>query len=59
MKEVIIKLFIVVCCNTQTPDGVNSYQVKQLPKDDFGGTIYTPVKYQEGDTIRIISTIKK
>ena len=54
----IIKLFIIVCCNTQTPDGIHSYQVKQLPKDDFGGVLYTPTKYQEGDTVKIITNPK-
>lgn len=56
--NIIIKLFIVLCCNTQTPDGVYSYQVKELPKDDLGGIVYTTIKYQEGDTIRIRLNVK-
>lgn len=50
----IIKLFLVLCCNTQTPDKGFSYEVKDLQTKDSYGTILTERKYQEGDTIKIV-----
>jgi hypothetical protein len=48
--EIIIKLFLVLCCDTKTPDGVYSYQVRDLDKN-IVGVLHTTVEYHENDTV--------
>ena len=48
----IIKIFLVLCCNTQN-DGVFTYEVKDLQNTNSFGTILTERKYQEGDTVKM------
>ena len=39
-----------MCCDTKTPDGVYSYQVRDLDKN-IVGVLYTTVEYHENDTV--------
>jgi hypothetical protein len=51
--KTIIKLFLVICCDTKTPQGVYHYEVKDLTTPQNFGTIITERTYHEGDTIKI------
>ena len=53
MKTIIvIKLFLVLCCQTFT-DGQYKYEVKTLDSTEQTGMIYSTEQYTEGDTIKI------
>lgn len=58
MKSVIvIKLFLVLCCNYQNQYGQYAYEVKEIGNDNERGTFFTQVKYTEGDTIQLKTKI--
>ena len=50
-----IKLFLVLCCQPEVKGYM--YEVKDISNSHekiiTGGTLYTEVKYNEGDTIRL------
>jgi hypothetical protein len=53
MKTIIvIKLFLVLCCQTVT-DGQYKYEVKTLDSTEQTGMIYSTEQYTEGDTIKL------
>jgi hypothetical protein len=60
MKTIVaIKLFLVLCCQTSTNDKEYSYEVHELNNTENTGIIYSRVKHNPGDTIRIaIPTIE-
>jgi hypothetical protein len=54
MKTIVaIKLFLVLCCQTSTNDNEYSYEVHELNNIKNTGIIYSKVKHNQGDTIRI------
>ena len=58
MKSVvIIKLFLVLCCNTQNEYGQYVYEVKEIDNQKIGGVYYTHIKYNDGDTIQLKTII--
>jgi len=57
MKSVIIiKLFLVLCCDYQNQYGQYVYEVKEIGNNS-GGTFFTQIKYTEGDTIQLKTKI--
>jgi hypothetical protein len=50
MKTLIIKLFIIACCNGYS-NGSFQYEAK-LANDTSTYTVYSTVKYNVGDTIQ-------
>ena len=48
--NLIIRIFLVLCCDTKTPTGTYVYQVKDITNNQEG-VIYTNTEYMEGDTI--------
>ena len=53
MKTVIIiKLFIVMCCQT-VDNGHYRYEVKSVENNEITGVVYSSAQYTEGDTIKI------
>jgi len=45
-------LLLVLCCYSQN-DGVYKYETKNLKDTTQTGTLYTKLKYTEGDTIML------
>lgn len=48
--QIIVKIFLVLCCDTKTPDGTYVYQVKDV-NSSVEGVMYTNLEYTQGDTI--------
>lgn len=54
MKTIItIKLFLVLCCQTSVNDKEYAYEVHELNNTKNAGTVYSRIKYNQGDTIEI------
>lgn len=52
MKSIIVKLFLVLCCQT-AENGQFKYEVRSLTDSEQVGSIYSNTRYFEGDTIKI------
>jgi len=50
MKTIIIKLYIVLCCNYNTNTS-NQYEVRSIIDSNVTYTVYSNTKYNVGDTI--------
>ena len=54
MKTIVtIKLFLVLCCSTSTNDKEYSYEVHEINNTQNTGIVYSRVKHNQGDTIKI------
>ena len=55
MKTVVtIKMFLVLCCSTNTNNNSGySYEVQELNDKGATGVMFTQVEYNKGDTIKI------
>ena len=49
---IIIKLFVVMCCQT-VDNGHYRYEVKSAKNNEETGVVFSTAKYSEGDTIKI------
>ena len=54
MKTIItVKMFLVLCCSTNTNNSGYSYEVQELYDNGATGVMFTQVEYNKGDTIKI------
>ena len=54
MKTIVaIKLFLVLCCSTSTNENEYSYEVHEINNTENTGIVYSRVKRNQGDTIKI------
>lgn len=52
MKSVVlIKMFLVLCCQLNTDKNGHVYEVKNLNDSTELGTVFSTIKYNQGDTI--------
>lgn len=49
----VVKMFIVLCCYTQSDTDRYKYEVRSIGDSTQTGIIFSFTKYQEGDTIKI------
>ena len=45
-------LLMILCCSS-TENGVYKYETKNLKDTTQTGTLWSPVKYVEGDTVKL------
>ena len=58
MKTIVaIRLFLVLCCQTDVDGNMYSYEVKELTNKDNPGILYSKAKYNVGDTIKIMASM--